>query len=91
MKHKKFDQKKFLSRTHSITNLFLSIQKILIISIVLATGVIRFLLRDAKETSKLAVSNDQILQQIVLNSNSIHSGLQCKFCFCLSEIEMIKK
>ncbi|CAF0975227.1 unnamed protein product [Adineta steineri] len=41
-----------------------------------ATGVIRFLLRDAKETSKLAILNDQILQQIVLNSSSIHSGLQ---------------
>ncbi|CAF0913504.1 unnamed protein product [Rotaria sp. Silwood1] len=41
-----------------------------------ATGVIRFLLRDAKETSKLAIIDDQILKQIVLNSNAIHTGLQ---------------
>jgi hypothetical protein len=40
--------------------------------------VIRFLLRDAKETSKLAILDDSILQQIVLNSNAIHHGLQCK-------------
>jgi len=70
--------------------LFPSIQKISIISVILATGVIRFLLRDAKETSKLAILNDEILQQIVLNSNSIHPGLQCKFYFLNSEIEISK-
>ncbi|CAF0788502.1 unnamed protein product [Rotaria sordida] len=41
-----------------------------------ATGVIRFLLRDAKETSKLAIVDDQILKQIVLNSSALHAGLQ---------------
>ncbi|CAF3308573.1 unnamed protein product [Rotaria socialis] len=41
-----------------------------------ATGVIRFLLRDAKETSKAAIVDDLILKQIVANSNAIHAGLQ---------------
>lgn len=44
-----------------------------------ATGLIRFLLRDSKETSKLAFLDDRILQQIVFNSDSIHMGLHCKF------------
>ncbi|CAF0834991.1 unnamed protein product [Adineta ricciae] len=41
-----------------------------------ATGVIRFLLRDAKETSKLIIIKDANLQQIVANSNSMHPGVQ---------------
>ena len=45
----------------------------------LATGVIRFLLRDARETSKLAIIDDRILQQIVRNSEATHPGLQCKY------------
>ena len=44
----------------------------------LATGVIRFLLRDAPETSKIAIIDDRILEEIVTNSSSIHAGLQCK-------------
>lgn len=45
----------------------------------LATGVIRFLLRDAKDSSKSLILQDENLQQIVVNSNTMHSGLQCKF------------
>lgn len=44
----------------------------------LATGVIRFLLRDAKDSSKSLILQDENLQQIVVNSNTMHSGLQCK-------------
>lgn len=41
-----------------------------------ATGVIRFLLREAKESSKLLLTTDENIQQIVQNSQSIHVGLQ---------------
>jgi hypothetical protein len=45
----------------------------------LATGVIRFLLRNANESSKSLIVDDRILQQIVLNSTAMHPGLQCKY------------
>lgn len=44
----------------------------------LATGVIRFLLRDAPEETKSALLEYRILQIIVENSQSVHAGLQCK-------------
>ncbi|CAF1116409.1 unnamed protein product, partial [Didymodactylos carnosus] len=41
-----------------------------------ATGVLRFLLREAKETTKLSLFDDKILTQIVENGNAHHLGLQ---------------
>ena len=57
----------------------------------LATGVIRFLLRDARETSKLAIIEDRIVQQIVRNSEATHPGLQCKCHACITAMVGIRR